>query len=139
MAGVLDGVERELRIPPQPARLKDARDFMDSVLSHAQVDDATSFQLKLAANEAVANAIEHGAPCEDGTIQLRAACGDEGVEFSVRDCGGDFVAPAEGPQALAERGRGLSFMAAFVDEVELRPDDGATLIRLVKRLERPAA
>jgi anti-sigma regulatory factor (Ser/Thr protein kinase) len=36
------------------------------------------------------------------------------------------------PQALPERGRGLAFMAALVDEVDLRREGEATVVRLAK-------
>jgi anti-sigma regulatory factor (Ser/Thr protein kinase) len=84
--------------------------------------------VELAISEAVANAIEHGRPCKDGWIHVRASISPRRLTFRVLD--GVNFAPA--PLASAERGRGLAAMAVLMDEVTLRCSDGQTLLALTK-------
>jgi anti-sigma regulatory factor (Ser/Thr protein kinase) len=82
-------------------------------------------------NEAVSNAIEHGAPSPDGTIQLRFAEERHALVFCVRDYGRFAAAPLA--RSDDSRGRGLAFMAALVDRVDLCRGSTGTLVRLSKR------
>ena len=52
--------------------------------------------------------------------------------FEVEDHG-TFVPRAPAVDPFPERGRGLAFMAAVVDEVDVRRGAGGTVVRLCKR------
>ena len=115
-----------------PSELGAARAFADRQAREFGFGEDERYGITFAVNEAVSNAIEHGEPSEDGTIRLSAADEDGALAFYVWDWGCFSPDPAA-RQALPERGRGLAFMAALVDEVDLRREDDATVIRLAKR------
>jgi serine/threonine-protein kinase RsbW len=122
----------ELRLRADPAELQAARRLAEQAADDYGLDEDARFRLTLAANEAVANAIEHGSPSAEGTVLVRV-CGDrEGVRFEVRD-GGTFSAAVPANDGLAQRGRGIPLMAALADEVDLKPGADGTLVRLLVR------
>ena len=96
-----------LAISPSPGGLSEGRGFIDRALSAAGFDAGTRYQVTVATNEAVSNAMEHGVPCDDGHIHLAATVEDGSFVFSVRDCGEFEPAAAPTPDPVAERGRGL--------------------------------
>ena len=122
-----------LAIAPGPEGLADGRRFIDRTLAEAGFDAAARYQITVATNEAVSNAIEHGAPC-DGRFQLAASVENGSFVFSVRDCGRFEDSPAPEPDPVAERGRGFAFMNLLMDEVRVDARAGETVLRLAKRL-----
>ena len=132
--GILStGEPRELRLRQDPRELRRARRLAEAAAGEHGLDEEQSFRFTFAANEAVANAIEHGAPRADGTVLLRIVSDAEAVCFEVHDCGGFGVDWSE-PDPLSERGRGLPLMAALVDEVDLKPGPDGTVVRLLVAL-----
>ena len=123
-----------LAIPAGPAGLSEGRSFIDRALTAAGFDAAARYQITVAANEAVSNAMEHGAPCDDGRFHLSASVEDGSFVFHVRDCGRfeDAVTPL--PDPVAERGRGFAFMNLLMDDVRLDARSDETILRLAKRL-----
>ena len=117
-----------------PAGLSEGRGFIDRVLASAGFDAAARYQITVATNEAVSNAMEHGAPCGDGLFHLAAGVEDGSFVFSVRDCGEFEDSPSPPPDPVAERGRGFAFMNLLMDEVRLDAQAGETILRLAKRL-----
>ncbi len=125
-------IERELELPADPAELKRARDFVAEAAAEFGFDDAARRDLTFAANEAFTNALQHGAPSVDGTLRIKVVEEDDALAIYVWDWGRFHArAPEAGP--LAERGRGLDFIAAVVDEVEISATGESTRIRLAKR------
>jgi len=123
-----------LAIAPGSSGLSEGRGFINRVLAAAGFDAETRYQVTVAANEAVSNAMEHGVPCGDGRIHLAAAVESGTFVFSVRDCGEfEDSAPPE-PDPVAERGRGFAFMNLLMDDVRLEARPGETVLRLAKRL-----
>jgi anti-sigma regulatory factor (Ser/Thr protein kinase)/ketosteroid isomerase-like protein len=123
-----------LAIPAGPAGLSEGRGFIERVLSAAGFDAETSYQITVATNEAVSNAMEHGVPCDDGLFHLAAGLESGAFVFSVRDCGEfDDAAPQEA-DPVAERGRGFAFMNLLMDDVRLDARPGETVLRLAKQL-----
>lgn len=128
-----------LSIASGPRGLSEGRGFVDRALTAAGFDEATRYQVTVATNEAVSNAMEHGVPCEDGLLHLTASVESGSFVFSVRDCGEFESAASPPPDPVAERGRGFAFMNLFMDDVRLDARAGETVLRLVKRLpETPA-
>lgn len=125
-------LDRRLRLVAEPSGLRTARDFAEDAASEIGFTGDECFQVKLATSEAVANAIEHGAPCKDGRIGLRVT-GERGALVLFVCDGGTFTAPLADAGELSERGRGLAFIAVLMDEVELRPGDAGTVVRMAKR------
>ena len=128
---------QELPLRAEPTALRTARGFADAAAAEMGLDEDARFRFTLAANEAVANAIEHGAPRADGTVLLRISSDADSLCFEVHDCGGFGVNWSE-PDPLSERGRGLPLMAALVDEVDLRPGPDGTVVRLVVAVSQAA-
>ena len=123
-----------LAIPPGPIGLADGRRFIDRSLAEAGFDATARYQITVATNEAVSNAIEHGAPCDDGRFHLAVGVENGSFVFSVRDCGRFVDSPSPEPDPVAERGRGFAFMNLLMDEVRLDASAGETVLRLAKRL-----
>ena len=123
---------RELRLRADPSELQAARRLAEQAADDFGLDEDARFRLTLAANEAVANAIEHGSPSVDGSVLLRVCADEEGVRFEVRDWG-TFAMRFPDPESLSQRGRGLPMMAALADEVDMKPGDEGTLVTLLVR------
>jgi anti-sigma regulatory factor (Ser/Thr protein kinase) len=125
----------ELRLRADSSRLRTARRHVESAAARVGLDSASSSQFVYAVNEAVTNAIRHGAPDAQGLIKLRTVIEDERLTVHVHDSG-DFVAPTVPPGPRADHGRGFMLMARFSDEVRLNVRPGATTVTL--SVERPA-
>ena len=123
-----------LAISAGPHGLSEGRSFIDRTLSAAGFDAEARYQITVATNEAVSNAMEHGLPCDDGRFHLAASVESGSFVFSVRDCGefDDGTSPL--PEPVAERGRGFAFMNLLMDDVRLDARADGTILRLAKRL-----
>lgn len=128
-----------LSVSSGPVGLSEGRGFIDRVLTSAGFDAAARYQIAVATNEAVSNAMEHGRPCDDGLFHLAAGVENGSFVFSVRDCGQFEDSPSPPPDPVAERGRGFAFMNLLMDEVRLDARAGETILRLAKRLPGSAA
>ena len=124
---------RELLVQAHPASASEARAFMGEVADELHFNRPAKEQLRLAVTEAVVNAVEHGAPCDDGLIRVSAYVDDGRLATEVRDCG-DFRLAHQKTESLQDRGRGLQLMLASVDDLEINAVPGRTVVRLAKRL-----
>ena len=84
-------------------------------------------------SEAVTNAIQHGSPSPSDPIKIGIAQEGGALVFEVRDTGRFRPRVRRRGGELSESGRGLEFMRVLMDEVDLRPGDGGTLMRFAKR------
>ncbi len=125
--------ERELSVPADLEYLLEAREFADKAAADFGFEPPERAQIKVATNEAVTNAIEHGSRTPGDAIALRAVEEAGALAIYVMD-GGRFV-PRMLRGELPERGRGLAFMDLLMDEVEVRPGANGTRVRLLKRLQ----
>lgn len=124
-------VESELHLLARRSELGTARKYAADVASAFGLDADTCYEFVVAVNEAVTNAIRHGASDERGRIQLSVVADAQRLTFAVRDRG-SFVMPVMDGEVNSEHGRGLALMASLVDEVQLEIDPGGTTIRLSK-------
>ena len=124
---------RELAVPAQISRLAEVRRFAEQAAADFGFDREARYRIKMAASEAVANAVEHGSPSPQHTIVLRASDEAGTFAFYVIDQG-NFVQRAIPAEALRERGRGLDFIGQLMDEIEIQPSSEGTVIRFSKRL-----
>jgi serine/threonine-protein kinase RsbW len=124
--------ERELEIPADLERLRDAREWAEETARDFGMDEEDCFQIKLATSEAVTNAIIHGSGSDGDAVRLAARVDGDMLVFEVVDRGSQE--PAGDPvERLAEGGRGLELVSMVMDEVELvRRGDGG-LLRFGKR------
>jgi serine/threonine-protein kinase RsbW len=123
--------ESELRMPARSSELGVARQYAADAATAFGLDADDCYDFVVAANEAVTNAIRHGAPDEQGLIHLSTVADADRLMFAVRDCG-TFVMPARNGAMSSEHGRGLALMAGLVDEVLLEIGPAGTNIRLSK-------
>jgi anti-sigma regulatory factor (Ser/Thr protein kinase) len=121
----------ELRLRPAASELSRARDFADAAALRFGLTDGERYDFTLATSEAVANAIEHGRACSDGTIHLWVTERPRRLTLGVRDAG-RFVPKAAEPDPLCDRGRGFTMMSGLVDAVALSRVDGHTHVELSK-------
>jgi serine/threonine-protein kinase RsbW len=122
----------QLELKADPGELAAARRFVDAAAARFGLEDQERYEFTFAVNEAVSNAIEHGDSSPEGTISLHVVAEDGALVFEVEDHG-TFTPDPPAIDPLHERGRGLSFMAATVDEVDVRPGSNGTVVRLCKR------
>ena len=131
----MDFQPREHAIPADLGLLKEARDFAGRAAEDFGLDGDACYDVKLAMSEAVTNAIQHGSSSASDPIRIIAAAEGPALVFEVLDTG-RFVPRVTRRGELSESGRGLEFMRVLMDEVDLRPGDGGTLMRFAKL--RPA-
>lgn len=118
-------------LPAEPGGLRAARAYAHQAGTAFGLDADACADFALAANEAVTNAIRHGAPDERGHIHLSVASDAERLTFAVRDHG-TFSPRIPDPSTIYEGGRGMAIMASLMDEVQIRISPGSTTIQLCK-------
>ncbi|MDQ3890289.1 MAG: ATP-binding protein [Actinomycetota bacterium] len=121
-----------LTFSDEPTSAAKLRSAVERLGAEQSLPPAAVFDLKLAATEALANALIHGS----GPVEVTLGSSDGAVEIEVSDRGG-FKAAAD---VEGERGRGIPLMVALVDEVEFTSARDGTRIRLRKRTnEEPSS
>jgi serine/threonine-protein kinase RsbW len=113
------------------------RAAVERVAKECGLDRGERFDLKLAATEAVTNALK-GSP-ENHTVEVTVAGHEDAVDVEVEDHGVFSrvrAAPHRGPDA--ESGRGIPIILALVDEVEFAQTSRGTRVRMSKRAAGPA-
>jgi anti-anti-sigma factor len=118
-----------LRLPPDPSQLAFARGFVTAAARRTGLDPRQQYNLALATNEALANAIEHGAPCRDGSIEMWVDERGSSLTVGVRN-GGAFVLEPLPADPLYERGRGFRLMRHSVDGISLQHENEQTTVEL---------
>src|SRR5437764_1920294 len=89
----------------------------------------------MATNEAVENAIEHGHRLSPEPFHVELAVERSEVVITVRDRGRwQDSERARGNDAAGDRGRGLTLMRAFMDDVEVSPGKAGTTVVLRRKL-----
>jgi anti-sigma B factor antagonist len=119
----------ELHVAPAASELGRVRGFAAAAAFRFGLDPRERHDFTVAANEAVANAIQHGRPCHDGAIHLWVTENDERLTLGVRDAG-VFALDPPPDDPLPESGRGLKLMSHLVDALALSRTDGHTHVEL---------
>jgi serine/threonine-protein kinase RsbW len=122
-----------IEFPATPDHLQKAREYVDDIAISFGFDEDARYDLKLAATEAVSNAIRHGARSERDTVSVSAAEGSGMLTFCVSDHG-TFLTNVDDVDPLPEQGRGLAFIAHLMDQVCIRTGDDGTVVRFSKCL-----
>jgi anti-sigma regulatory factor (Ser/Thr protein kinase) len=130
-AGTLGVLPRELRLPAASAQLVIVREHVERAALAMGFDDRAAHEIVFAVNEAVTNAIRHGAPDHAGTIGLLIEPDGDGLTVVVSDSG-SFVPSVPNESPMAENGRGFVFMASLMDQVDLVRCPEGTRVRLRK-------
>lgn len=126
--------EREIWLRADPSSTSVARAFAVDAAQDVGCDRADTEAFRLGITEAVANAVEHGAPCDNGLICVSAYLEAGCLTTEVLDCGDFNTARQRTTNSLEERGRGIPLMFAVMDYVEIDTVPGRTVVRLAKRL-----
>jgi anti-sigma regulatory factor (Ser/Thr protein kinase) len=121
----------EFRLLAEGSELGLARQYVRDAAESFGFDPDRGYELVYAVNEAVTNAIRHGAPDAEGCISLSVYERGDRLTFVVRDFG-SWVMPTLQSSAMADHGRGFALMASLVDDVQLSVEPGCTTISLSK-------
>jgi len=126
-------MKRETWLPAAPASAPEARAIVRAAASELRLDGSTTWDLMLATTEAVANAVEHGKPCDRRGIYLALEARDGTIGVEVRDCG-CFPEEPRTRKPHQQGGRGMPIIATIMDKLEVAPTSDATRVRFEKRL-----
>ena len=126
-------MKRESWLPAAPASAPEARAIVRDAASELSLDGSTTWELMLATTEAVANAVEHGKPCDPRGIYLCLETRDGAIGIEVRDCG-CFPPEARTKKPDQQGGRGMPIIATIMDTLEVAPGSDVTRVRFEKRL-----
>src|SRR4051812_47819482 len=119
----------ELRVAPKASELARVRGFAAAAALRFGLDPRQRYDFTVAANEAAANAIRHGRPCDDETIHVWVAEDDGRLTLGVRDAGIFEPGPLS-DDPLRDSGRGLQLMSDLMDGIALSRNDGHTHVEL---------
>ena len=120
-----------LVVPDDRGALARVRAALEAVSTTSGLGHDETFALKVAANEAVANALAHAAAGGAG-VDVTVVSEPDAVEVEVFDRG-RFVM-SDGLDS--SRGRGLPLIVALADEVEFATMPAGTRVRIRKRAGR---
>jgi serine/threonine-protein kinase RsbW len=121
--------------------IPETRDQMVSFIRESCHNAPQDYNLLVAIQEALANAVIHG--CGNNPSQMvhcQVDCTDSAIAITVRDPGPGFdVASLPDPTSMEnlaeEHGRGIFLLRSLMDEV--RFEDGGRLLQM-RKLRRPA-
>ena len=119
----------ELRLPAEASKLGEARAYAYQAAAQLGLDADSCYEFAFAVNEAVTNAIRHGAPDEHGHIHLSVFRDGERLTLAIRDYG-TFVGSQQQGAASVEGGRGFALMSRMVDAVQLCVESESTTVLL---------
>jgi anti-sigma regulatory factor (Ser/Thr protein kinase) len=130
--------ERTIRIrlcneATAPSTLRRA---VDEVAEACDLADEARFDLKLAATEALTNAIK--GTRHEHAVEVVVSGSGGSVDVEVLDRGRFEARIREEEPQEAEGGRGIPLMLALVDEVEFASAGDSTRVRVRKHSARPA-
>jgi serine/threonine-protein kinase RsbW len=135
------GDRRQIALPADIGSLLPIRTFVEEVCMQANLDDETSYDIKLAVDEACMNIIEHGyAGMDPGSIIVSLQYGARKLVVRITDFGRPFE-PSEPPEPDLEAtlhgergGFGLYFIYRSVDSVTYQATGSGNTLTLVKTL-----
>ena len=122
----------------RPSNSESMREIQDSVaqlLGELEYPKRDCFAVRLALEEALANAVKHGnGRDESKTFEVRCKANSEVVEIEVCDQGAGFAlervpSPTEGERLFNANGRGLALMERFMDRIEFRSNGSSVLMQ----------
>jgi anti-sigma regulatory factor (Ser/Thr protein kinase) len=105
---------------------------VDRAAESCRLPEEDRFALRVAATEAVTNALKAGDP----PVEVMIACGSEAVDIQVENS--SIFSPKSDvepePAREFDGGRGIPIMIALVDEIEFARTRAGTRVRMRKRV-----
>jgi anti-sigma regulatory factor (Ser/Thr protein kinase) len=126
---------QKISIPSCGKHLEEVRRFVEKAANECGLDDSQIYDIKVAVGEACANSIEHGSPSgEQNHVNISAYCNDKGLTVEISD-EGQFKRRAieYDSDGLHHRGRGMAFMLALMDEVDVKTGPRGTTVKMFKK------
>jgi anti-anti-sigma factor len=138
------GRRLQIALPAETPSLPAIRSFVEKACLEAGIDDRTSYDIKLAIDEACMNIVEHGyAGMDPGSILISLQYGVQTLVVRITDFGPPFE-PSEPPEPDPEAmmtgkpgGIGLYFVYRSVDSVSYEASPSGNTLTLVKDLRGP--
>jgi len=120
----------KLRYPARPSALAPVRATLRDWLDRADASEQEIYEITVACNEACTNSIEHPLhrPGSD-YFEIEADCAGGELSLTVRDFG-----RWRDSQPAGDRGRGLKFINALMDDVDVRSSGEGTQVLMRRRL-----
>ena len=128
----MPSVQLTLRDDPAPTRA--LRAALDDVGARFGLGEEELFELKVAATEALTNAIRGSVDGRPVDVAVRPRV--DALEVEVRNHGAFELEEPALSDIESEAGRGIPLMFALVDEVEFASNGDGTCVRMRKRLGR---
>ena len=133
----------QIALPAEVDSLLPIRRFIERACAQAGLDDATSYDIKLAVDEACTNIVQHGyAGLDPGSMIVSLQYGTHKLVVHITDFGHPFE-PSDPPEpdpetALSGKvgGIGLYFIYRSVDSVSYEATESANTLTLVKDLSK---
>jgi len=122
-----------LELPAEPFALVRAREFVREAALACNLSGSECYRFVYAVNEAVTNAIKHGAPDSQGMITLTVTHDSSVLTVAVSDSGNFRALPPGGGGSL-EGGRGFELMSGLTDALHLQSGASGTTVFLSKLL-----
>jgi anti-sigma regulatory factor (Ser/Thr protein kinase) len=121
----------ELRVRGEPSATRALRGVVEQVAADHGLSDEECFRLKLAATEALTNALRDTP--DEGAVDVAIVPREDAIEVEIKNSGSMAVWSPE--RALnPDGGRGIPLMLALVDEVQFASTEAGTLVRIRKRI-----
>lgn len=120
-----------------PRNVPLARNAIASFASMCGFSESDVADIRLAAGEALSNAVEHGRSARSSGFSVVCRFEDDRITIEIRDNGGGFSLDRREATPLEERTRGfgMGLMRTLMDGVHY--DHNGTCVRLYRRLEEP--
>jgi anti-sigma regulatory factor (Ser/Thr protein kinase) len=108
-----------------------ARELVLEFLADQTTTDELRHNAALVAYELVANAVSHGRPYEDGTIELTCEVDDNALVVLVRDAGSHGAVEPRALEPEVGHGRGLAIVDALSSSWTVDRTDGTVVVARV--------
>ena len=128
---------RSFAIPGNTDQIPVARSEILSFLEEQGCPEESCFEIGMALQEALANAMHHGCKQNEALmISVQVETNGAGATIVIRDPGPGFDVsrvrdPASADGLVAQSGRGLALMRAYMDDVKFTR--GGSEVRMQKR------
>jgi serine/threonine-protein kinase RsbW len=122
-------------LPSNSESMRRVQDDVAHLLEELDFSERDCFSVRLALEEALANAVKHGNDRDEAKrFKVRCQADCEHIEIEVCDEGKGFTheqvsSPTDGDRLFNANGRGLALMQRFMDLVEFRANGSSILMQ----------